>query len=172
MKAVIIYDTRYGNTEIISKSLATGLGRVLGARNVVCINAKTASMDAVAEGNLVCIGGPTEGFSATKPIRKIFDDLKGVNLGEKFCFAFDTRLDSRLSGSAAKYIQKEFTNLGLNIGAPYESATVHSIKERGSICRAKLKEGEEKRFEEIGYRLANLCINNGAHNQTMGANVD
>ena len=68
-------------------------------------------------------------------------------------FAFDTKLDSRFSGSAAKLIENELSKLGLRIIVPRESAIVFSLKERGSIIGARLKEGEEKRFEQVGVQV-------------------
>jgi hypothetical protein len=73
-------------------------------------------------------------------------------------FAFDTKLDSRFSGSAAKHIEKELINQGFRMMAPRESAIVSSIKERGAIVGARLKEGEEKRFEEIGRLVGTATV--------------
>ncbi len=74
----------------------------------------------------------------------------------KYGFAFDTKLDSRFSGSAAKFIEKELSSLGLQIIAPRESAIVFSLKEKGANTGARLKEGEEDRFEKIGTQLGTV----------------
>lgn len=157
MKAIVIYHTRYGNTERIAKSLEIGLKEAAAAsiEAVVCINAKDVLIDSLKEEyDLVCVGAPTEGFTASKPIKEFLEKLKGIDLaGKKYGFAFDTKLDSRLSGSAAKFIEKELSNRGLIIIAPRESAIVFSIKERGAITGARLKEGEEERFRKIGTQL-------------------
>ena len=68
-----------------------------------------------------------------------------TNLGGKFGFAFDTKLDSRLSGSAAKYIEKKLEELNLKTVKPRSSAIVS-----GGTKDNVLREGEEGRFEEIG----------------------
>jgi hypothetical protein len=73
---------------------------------------------------------------------------KRVNLTGKYGFAYDTKVDSKLSGSAAKFIEKELKNQGLQIIAPRESAIVFALN-----TGAKLKEGEDKRFEQIGLQL-------------------
>jgi hypothetical protein len=62
-------------------------------------------------------------------------------------------VSSRLSGSAAKFIEKELKSQGLQIVAPRESAIVFALKEMGTITGARLKEGEEERFREIGTQL-------------------
>jgi len=73
--------------------------------------------------------------------------------------SFDTRLGAPLSGSAAKFIEKELKNLGLQIIAPRESAIVFGVKkEEGS---ARLKEGEEKRFEQIGTQVGTALAARG-----------
>jgi flavorubredoxin len=155
MKAIIIYHTRYGNTERIAKSLETGLKEASGIQDVVCTNVRdvVSAIDSLKEYDIICMGAPTEGFSAPKPIKEFLGKLKRVNLAGNYGFAFDTKVDSKLSGSAAKFIEKELKSQGLQIVAPRESALVFALKEMGTITGAKLKEGEEKRFKEIGLQL-------------------
>ena len=157
MKAIVIYHTRFGNTERIAKSLEMGLKEASGIQDVVCTNVRDVMVSAVdnslKEYNIICIGAPTEGFSAPKPIKEFLAKLKGVNLSGKYGFAFDTKVDSKLSGSAAKFIEKELKSLGLQIVAPRESAIVFALKETGTITGAKLKEGEDERFKQIGLQV-------------------
>jgi flavorubredoxin len=161
MKAIVIYHTRYGNTERIAKSLEMGLKEASGIGNVVCINVRDVVISEAAAGandflkeyDIICIGAPTEGFSAPKPIKEFLGKLKRINLTGKYGFAFDTKVDSKLSGSAAKFIEKELKSQGLQIVAPRESAIVFALKEMGTITGARLKEGEEKRFKQIGLQL-------------------
>lgn len=153
MKAIILYDSRFGNTEKIAKSLQIGLkGTAADIQQdvIVCINTKDVPIDSLKEYDILCIGAPTENMTASKSIKEFLAKLKDIDLSGKYGFAFDTKLDSRFSGSAAKYIEKELVNQGLRIIAPRQSAIVFSIKERGAIVGARLKEGEEKRFEEVG----------------------
>lgn len=153
MKTIVLYDTRFGNTERIAKSLETGLKEAADIQDVVCINAKDVLIASLKEYDLVCVGAPTEGFTASKSIKKFLAKLKGIELVGKYGFAFDTKLDSRLSGSSAKFIEKELSNQGLIIITPRESAIVFSVKDKGEITDARLKEGEEERFTKIGTRL-------------------
>jgi flavorubredoxin len=157
MKAIVIYHTRYGNTERIAKSLEIGLKEASGIEDVVCTNVRdvvlSATDNSLKEYDIICIGAPTEGFSAPKPIKEFLGKLKRINLAGKYGFVFDTKVDSKLSGSAAKFIEKELKSLGLQIVAPRESAIVFALKEMGTITGARLKEGEEKRFKEIGLQL-------------------
>jgi flavodoxin len=151
MRACVIFDTRYGNTERITRSLESGL-KEAGIESV-CVNARDVPVESLMQYDLICVGGPTEAFTASKAIKEFLGKLKGIELSGKYGFAFDTKLDSRFSGSAAKFIEKEFSNLNLRIIAPRESAVVLSLKERGAITGARLKEGEEKRFEQVGLQV-------------------
>jgi len=164
MRACVIFDTRYGNTERIARSFETGLKEA--GIETVCVNAKDVAVDSLKQYDLICIGAPTEGFIASKPMKEFLRKLKSIDLSEKYGFAFDTKLDSRLSGSAAKFIEKELSNLGLQIITPRESAIVFALKERGAIAGARLKEGEEKRFERVGLKVGNMKAQSDA--QTIG----
>ncbi len=151
MRACVIFDTRYGNTEKIAKSFETGLKEA--GIQTICVNAKDVAVDSLMRCDLICVGAPTEAFTASKPMKEFLAKLKSIDLSGKCGFAFDTKLDSRFFGSAAKFIEKELSNKGLQIIAPCESALVFSLKERGAVTGARLKEGEEKRFEQIGTQV-------------------
>ena len=47
MKAIVIYHTRYGNTERIAKSLEMGLKEASGIEDVVCTNVRDIVVSAV-----------------------------------------------------------------------------------------------------------------------------
>ena len=151
MKACVIFDTRYGNTEKITESFETGLKKA--DIQTVCVNARDVAVDSLRQYDLICLGAPTEAFAASKPMKEFLGKLKSIDLSGKYGFAFDTRLDFRFSGSAAKFIEKELSNKGLQVIAPRESAIVFTLKERGATTGARLKEGEEKRFEQVGLRV-------------------
>jgi flavodoxin len=58
---------------------------------------KDIPINSLKEYDLVCVGAPTEGFTASKSIKEFLGRLKGIDLAGKyrFAFAFDTKLDSR-----------------------------------------------------------------------------
>ena len=148
--AAVIFDSRYGNTEKIAKSLEAGLKQA-NITTTVCVNAEYVNNDLLRDCDLICIGAPTHFLSASKSIKQFLAKMKGIDLSGKYGFAFDTKFDSRMSGSAAKFIERDLNKLCLEIIAPRESAIVFGLKEKEG--GARLKEGEEKRFEQIGFRL-------------------
>ena len=151
MRACVILDTRYGNTEKIARSFEKGLGKA--GIQTDCVNARDVALDSLSKTKLVWVGAPTEAFSASKPMKEFVEKLKGFDLSGKYGFAFDTKLDRRFSGSAAKFIEKELKNLGVQIIAPRESVVVSTVKKRCAIIGARLKEEEETRFEQLGLQV-------------------
>jgi flavodoxin len=148
-RAIVIFDTRYGNTEKIARSLEGGLKQV--GIQTDCVSAKEVNLPSLREYDLIVLGAPTEWLTASKLMKDFLESLKGMDLSEKYGFAFDTKLSRPMSGSAAKLIEKELKRHGIRVIADRESATV--FLQSGSITGAWLKDGEEKKFEEIGRRI-------------------
>jgi flavodoxin len=143
--AVVVYDTEFGNTERIGRSLVKGLERA--GVDVGCFGAAATNPDSLRCYDLLVIGAPTQKFTASKRMKEFLARLeRAEGLEGKLFFAFDTKLPSRFSGSAAKYIQARLEKMGLK---PFAERT--SAIGRGN--EFKLDEGEEKRFEDIGLDL-------------------
>jgi flavorubredoxin len=161
-----MFDTTYGNTEKIAKSLEIGLNQT--GIETVCVNTRDVTVDLLKQYDMICVGAPTQFMTASRPMKKFLAKIKSIDLSGKYGFAFDTKFDSRVSGSAAKFIERELNKLGLQIIAPRESAIVFGMKEKEG--GARLKEDEEKRFEQIGFCLGtkNVQIVNGSHSYSAG----
>jgi menaquinone-dependent protoporphyrinogen IX oxidase len=142
---IVVFDTKFGNTEKIAKSIAAGLKRSGVA--VECAGVSEVDPEMLKDHGLIVVGAPTQAFTASKPMKEFIDRLESVDglAGKKF-YAFDTKLPSRFSGSAARYIESKLERMGLQSAGPRSSAIG-----RGSVF--KLDEGEEKRFELIGFEL-------------------
>ena len=160
MKTIVIFDTRFGNTEKVANSLGVGLGEA--GIQTVCVQAKDVVGDSLDQFYLISVGAPTEAFSASKPMKVFLEKIRGVDLSGKYGFAFDTKLDSRLSGSAAKFIEHALDDLGLRIIVPRESAIVFTLKKKSAIIGARIKEGEEKRFKQIGLKIGTALAARGS----------
>lgn len=122
------------------------------------VEARAASIKSnvdLAEYDLLALGAPTQYFTASKPLKAFLERLEGAKLKGKLGFAFDTRLDSRFSGSASKYIEKKLTALGLQIIRPRASAIV-VVQKTGKEADTVLKDGMVPLFESIGKELAIL----------------
>ncbi len=142
---IVIFDSKFGNTEKIAKSLASGLG--LAGVRTECIHAGDVQVDSLTEYDLIAIGAPTQAFTASRPMKDFLQKLQGVqSLEGKYGFAFDTKFRGRIAGSGAGFIEKRLTELGMKIIRPRQSAIVKKTE-------GPLEEGEEQAFERIGFEI-------------------
>lgn len=144
-KAIVIYDTQFGNTEKIAKALASGINEQ-GAE-VDCVRVDAVDVNKLAEYDLLALGGPTIAFGVSKPMKDFLGKLEGIELRGKRAFAFDTRSRFIFSGSAAKGIEGKLRGLGMSIVRPCSSAMVKGVE-------GPLEEGAEERFKHIGAEIS------------------
>ena len=57
MRACVIFDTRYGNTEKIAKALEAGLEE--SGIQTTCDSVKDLAISSLELYDLICVGGPT-----------------------------------------------------------------------------------------------------------------
>jgi flavodoxin len=116
MNSLVIYESRYGNTQKIAYAIAAGL-RAWGAVEVVA--AEKAHRARIHGYDLVVLGGPTEGHGITKTMADYIDQIGDAFTGTNAA-TFDTRLTwpKWLSGSAAGDIAKRLETFGARMVAP------------------------------------------------------
>jgi len=162
MRACVIFDTRYGNTEKVARALEAGL--IESGIQTNCLGIKDLTIGSLNQYDLICVGGPTQYRTASKSMQEFLNAVADVKLSGKLAFAFDTRRESFMAGSAANYIEGKLRRLGLRIISQNESAMIvssgperrkdeFSDKDEWKEWKHKnegLREGEEKRFVRIG----------------------
>ena len=148
MRALVVYESIFGNTERIATAVASGLADRLD----VCLAEASDAPDRLDEIDLVLVGGPTHGFSMTRAdsrknaAKKAEDDsisladgirewLTGLDRGGRSitAAAFDTRfkMSRTLTGSAARAAEKRLRKLGFEMTTPPESFFIEG--ERGPL---------------------------------------
>ena len=152
-KAIVAYDTVFGNTEKIARALAMGLEQY--GVVVDLVDVRRVDLDALSQYDLIAIGGPTHYLSASQPMMDFLENLSATDLGDKYGFAFDTRIDYFFAGSASRYIEEKLERLGLRLLRPRGSALVKGLNgEEKQAGQAILVEGQERLFQDIGNQLA------------------
>lgn len=101
MKTLIVYDSMFGNTEKVAKSMGNAI-----TADVAVLPADKASSSDVKSIDLLIVGSPTQAFKPTKPVqtflRNISEDvLAGMNVA-----AFDTRMAPSDMGRVVGFIVK------------------------------------------------------------------
>ena len=140
MKTLVVYDSKFGNTE----KLARVIGEELEALGPVQVRPVGSAHLRLAEAmDLLVVGGPTE-FHGMTPEMRVFTEAVGTTRARIRATAFDTRyrMSTLLTGSAAARIARRLRRLGLTLIAPPESFFVTREGE------PRLEDGEIERARE------------------------
>ena len=169
MRALIVYESMYGNTHVVANHIAEGLR---SQYEVDVVPVEGATPERVAAADLLVVGGPTHahGMSSEKSRRaakesvaktpqvRLDPDAEGEGLRDWFhelapvenrgAAAFDTRIDAAplLTGRASRGIEKRLTKIGYDLVADPESFLVDK--------QSHLLPGEAERAVRWGAELA------------------
>lgn len=147
MRAVVVYESMYGNTHLIADAIAAGLK---SAYDVTVVPVSQAGPTVLADADLVVVGGPTHVHAmsraatrkaavkaASKQVSplKVEPDAPGPGLREWFgslgrysakAAAFDTRIHgpTALTGRASRGITRLLREHGFDVAAEPESFLV------------------------------------------------
>ena len=92
MKALVVYDSVYGNTEKIAKAIGGAIdGEVKVLRPGEVNPSDLASLD------LLIVGSPTQGGRATGAVKEFLSKIPANTLKNVSVATFDTRLSTRLA---------------------------------------------------------------------------
>jgi flavodoxin len=177
MRALVIYESMYGNTHHVADAIGKGIERA-GQVRVVPVGEATA--DALVSADLIVVGGPTHAHgmtreatreSAVADARKPGSDLtldpdaEGEGLRDWFdalpamagaAAAFDTRIDMppALTGRASKGISKRLRRHGLTEIVEPESFFVSKDSVLGPEEETRAREWGEKVAAAMAEHLA------------------
>ena len=133
MKALVVYDSLYGNTA----QLAEAIGAALAAESRV-LRVRDAKPSDLGSFDLVIVGSPTQGGRATDAMRAFLDRVPALD-GAKVA-AFDTRLRARwvkVFGYGAGKIAERMKSLGATLVAEPEGFIVEG--KEGPLAEGELE---------------------------------
>lgn len=126
MKAQLIYDSRYGNTEKIACAIGDGLAEGLGASGSVrVLPVGEAHITQVTGCNLLIVGAPTHGSHPSPAMREFLDRIPDGALAGVKVAAFDTRTDMDTLNGAMRWFGKFLDRLGY--AAPKISSSLEAM---------------------------------------------
>ncbi|MFX1447973.1 MAG: flavodoxin domain-containing protein [Promethearchaeota archaeon] len=121
-KVLILYDTIYGNTKRVAMALSRGLEA--GNFYVDCIPIQGFDIEQIKNYDVLGIGGPTHFHGASESIKSFLKKIRHLKMENKLGFAFETKGDFRLAGSAAVRIMRYLKKMKLKIIHPAITAIV------------------------------------------------
>jgi len=157
MKAMVVYDSVFGNTEQVAQAIGRALGSPEDVRVVQVANVRAEELAGV---ELLVVGSPTRGFRATPATVSFLRGIPARGLQGARVAAFDTRISMRdpgipgilrlmvkAFGYAAKPIADQLERKGGRLAAPPEGFFVNGSE-------GPLKEGELERAASWARQIA------------------
>ena len=138
MKALIVYDSVYGNTEKIASAIGEAITH---SGEVKVLRAGETNTSELASLDLLVVGSPVHGGRPTPTVQDFLSKMAQQSLKGIKVAAFDTRATSKLAkifGNAAGRIAGQLTKKGGVVIVPPEGFFVTGTK-------GPLKEGELER---------------------------
>ena len=138
MKALIVYDSVYGNTEKIARAIA---GAITASIEVKILHAGEVNPSELKSIDLLVVGSPTQGGKPTKAIQEFLSKIPANSLKNVSVASFDTRMTmiiARLFSYAAGSIANSLKTQGGHPAAPPEGFIVNGRE-------GPLKDGELER---------------------------
>ncbi len=140
MQALVVYDTRFGNTEHVARVIAEVLSARYTTRVVSVSEVGVRDLSGI---DLLLVGGPTQAHGVSVEMKDLLAGLDGGGLTGLPAATFDTRfrMPRWLTGSAARVIARRLRRAGCRIVVPPESFFVARTQSNpllpGEIERAR-----------------------------------
>lgn len=165
MRALIVYESMFGNTRDVAEAIAKGLGEHIRMHADI-VEVGVAPAQPPDDVDLLVVGGPTHAMGLTRPKTRadaadktteplvsradgVREWLAALPRTERSCgaAAFDTRIDARwMPGSAAHGIAKRLRRKGYRLVTPAASYFVDDMT-------GPLSVGELERARDWGRQL-------------------
>ncbi len=172
MKAVIVYESMFGNTRTIAEAVGRGLG---GPLEVTVVRAGEAGTSVLSGKDFVVVGGPTHAWGLPRPSTRrgapdyatkggrflelepgaatqpgLREWLAALGQSEMRAAAFDTRIKApvALTGRASRSISRALVRQGMTLVVPAQSFLVDK--------KNRLLTGEIERAEAWGASLVEV----------------
>lgn len=144
MKALVIYDSVFGNTEKIALAIGEGLG---AQAEVKTLPVAQVTPEMTHNVDLLVVGSPTRGFRPTEGVTKYLQLLSKKQLEGQKAAAFDTRIAlETIDSSALRFIVKSGGYAASNIAKALKNkgATLVAVPEGFLVTgeQGPLKDGE------------------------------
>ena len=146
-KAIIIYESKYGNTRRVAEAIAKGMGAVSGTEAVLC-ELKETDRKGLKDFDVIVVGSPNHIGTATRSIRKFIGEMGKLGLTEKVVAVFDTYMGGDFE-KAVKKMEKSIKEKVAGVKLPVPGLSIRVDKMKGPVT-----EGEMPGAREFGEKVA------------------
>ncbi|MBC8274781.1 MAG: FprA family A-type flavoprotein [Chloroflexi bacterium] len=149
VKAIVVYESKYGNTKLVAETIVEGMNQVPGTKAML-VELNDADLNKMGDFDAILVGSPNHMGRATRSIAKFIDRLGKLNLEKKRGAVFDTYLGGDFE-KAAKKMEKQ-----LREKAPGLTLVVPGLSIRVGGMKGPVADGELPKCKEFGVKIATL----------------
>jgi flavodoxin len=154
MRVLVVYDSKYGNTERIARAIAEGIGGAVE-------NCGTVTADHIQGLDLLVVGSPTQGGRPTAALKSWIDGIPDDAVSGVAAAAFDTRLSAADCGALTRFVIKVIGFAAPRIASSLRSRGAEVVTPpEGFVVTGKegpLKAGEVLRAQAWALRLLGIA---------------
>ena len=149
-KAIIVYESKYGNTKLVAETIAEGVREVEGAEAVVN-EVKQVDVSRITDYDVILVGCPNHIGGPTWSTKRFIGKLGKLPLEGKLFAVFDTYMAS-MEKDFEKVTKKLEKRISQNIPGAKVAAPGLSIRVRG--MKGPILDGELPKCKEFGNKIA------------------
>jgi len=149
MRAIVVFDSQYGNTRMVGEEIARGISEA-GHVEVLAVDVDHVPLERAQASDLLVLGSPNHIGRATRATKRFVRAIGGANLAQKRIALFDTCFagqEGDVTRELEAALRKEEPSLVL--AAPSLSVVVEKMK-------GPIRIGELPKARAFGRRLATL----------------
>jgi len=147
MKALIVFDTKHGNTQKVAELIADGINSVEGNETEV-LNVNDFDLNEGKTYDLLIIGSPNHVGSHVKSIKKFIKNLSSANVKASSFAAFDTYMSKDFE-KAVKKMEKQISE-----NFPNSTMALPGLSIKVGGMKGPIVEEDLSKCKEYGIKLA------------------
>lgn len=147
VKALVVYESKYGNTKRVAETIVEGMKEVDGIEAYIK-ELKEVDLEKVADYDVVLIGSPNHIGGPTRGIKGFIDKLGELQLKGKMFAAFDTYMGKDFE-KAVKKMEKRISER-----APELKQISGGLSIRVQGIKGPIVENELTKCREFGKKIA------------------
>jgi len=147
VKAIVVYESKYGNTRLVAETIVEGMNQVPETEAMVS-ELGDVDFTQIDRFDAILVGSPNHIGRATRSISKFIDKLGKLNLKGKRAAVFDTYL-GRDFEKAVKKMEKQ-----IGEKAPVMKLAAPGLSIRVDGTKGPITDGETPKCKDFGVKIA------------------
>jgi len=149
-KAIVVYESKYGNTKLAAETIVEGMNQVTGMEAVL-VEVHDANLTKINEFDVVLVGSPNHLGRATRGVTKFINRLAELKLENKQATVFDTYISNWVQDfeKVVKKMEKQIAEKASGIALIVPGLSIGVEGTKGPIT-----EGELPKCKEFGIKIA------------------